>query len=460
MDSLSEIINRLQRTAGDDAVTPEPEPCPRCGGAGFLRYDVPYGDPNFGRLQTCGCRTGETATLRAARFRELSRLGPLESKRFSTFAPEKGINAFSRDALGTAFRIAREYAAAPAGWLLLTGPSASGKTHLAAAITNELLDRQEGALWQFVPDFLDHLRTTFNPQSDVTYDELFNAVRDAPVLVLDDLGAHSSSTWAEEKLYQILAHRYNANLPTVITTAKLLDSFDGRIRSRLMDPEISRVVAVVGYASEVVNRLMGLSYDLVRRMTFETFNVQPYSVEDLRRFEQRHHGQTVNLGHVYGVVRNFVQDRQQRKWLVLMGIHGSGKTHLAAAMANDRLHRGLPTLFIVTPDLLDALRSSFGGDGSGAYDKVFYEVRAAPFLILDDFGAQSSTAWAKEKLYQILNYRYNAQLPTVITTNLALEEIDPPLQSRMSDQEYCGVLAVVAPDYRKMRGGLWRGRSR
>jgi DNA replication protein DnaC len=110
--------------------------------------------------------------------------------------------------------------------------------------------------------------------------------------------------------------------------------------------------------------------------------------------------------------------------------------------------------------LLDALRASFGGDGSTTYDKVFYEVRATPFLILDDFGAQSSTPWAREKLYQILNYRYNAQLPTVITTNQALEEIDAPLQSRMSDKEYCGVIAVQAPDYRKKRGGLWKHKGR
>jgi DNA replication protein DnaC len=453
MDPISEIINRLQHTASDDAVLPEAPVCPRCRGTGFLRFDVPVGDPNFGKLEVCGCRTREIAAGRAARFRELSHLGPLLSKRFETFHPEKGASAYSRDALTTALRIAREYAANPGNWLVLTGPSASGKTHLAAAITNELHDRQEGALWVFVPDFLDHLRTTFNPQSEVTYDDLFNTVRDAPVLVLDDLGAHSSSPWAEEKLYQILAHRYDARLPTVITTAKLLDSFDGRIRSRLTDPDASRVVAVVGYASEVVNRLMGLSYDLIRRMTFDTFHVQPYSTEDAQRYRY-------NLGHVHGVVRSFVQDPQQRKWLVLLGIHGCGKTHLAAAMANDRLQRGLPTLFIVTPDLLDALRASFNGDGSGAYDKVFYEVRAAPFLILDDFGAQSATAWAKEKLYQVLNYRYNAQLPTVITTNQTLEEIEPALQSRMSDQEYCGVLAVMAPDYRKTRGGLWKIRGR
>jgi DNA replication protein DnaC len=145
---------------------------------------------------------------------------------------------------------------------------------------------------------------------------------------------------------------------------------------------------------------------------------------------------------------------------VLLGIHGCGKTHLAAAMANYRLQRGLPTLFIVTPDLLDALRSTFGNDTSGSYDKVFYEVRSTPFLILDDFGQQSATAWAKEKLYQVLNYRYNAQLPTVITSNQTLETMDAPLQSRMSDREYCGVLMISAPDYRRNRGSMWKLRGR
>ena len=304
-----------------------------------------------------------------------------------------------------------------------------------------------------MPDFLDHLRTTFSPQSGVSYDELFTTVRDAPVLVLDDLGAQSTSPWAEEKLYQILSHRYDARKPTVITTSKLIDTFDGRLRSRLQDADLSRTVNVVGYASEVVNRLMGLSYDLIRRMTFETFVPQPYSTEEAQR-------NRYNLAQVHGIVQSFVRDPHQRKWLVLMGVHGCGKTHLTAAMANDRLSRGLPTLFINTPDLLDALRASFGGEGSGSYDKVFFEVRATPFLILDDFGAQSSTSWAKEKLYQILNYRYNAQLPTVITTNQTLEEIDAPLQSRMSDQEYCGVLAVLAPDFRKTRGGLWKLKGR
>lgn len=455
MEPLSDIIGRMQARIGDDEGTTEQRAplCPRCGGTGFLRFDVPLGDPQFGKIAPCGCKTTEIAAGRARRFRELSQLGPLGNKRFGGFSVDRAGSTYSRAATEVALRTASEFAESPAGWLVLTGPSGAGKTHLAAAIVNEILDRDEGALWIFVPDFLDHLRTTFSPQSEISYDELFTTVRDAPVLALDDLGAQSSSQWAEEKLYQILAHRFDARLPTIITTAKLLDSFEGRVRTRLEDNEISSVVAVVGYNSEVVNRLMGLSYDLVRRMTFENFNPHPYSSEDASRSRY-------NLPQVFGIVQSYVRDASQRKWLVLMGVHGSGKTHLTAAMANDRLSRGLPTLFINTPDLLDALRASFGGEGSSSYDKVFYEVRATPCLILDDFGAHSSTPWAKEKLYQVLNYRYNAQLPTVITTNQTLEEIDPPLQSRMSDQEYCGVLAVLAPDYRKTRGGLWRYKGR
>ena len=69
-------------------------------------------------------------------------------------------------------------------------------------------------------------------------------------------------------------------------------------------------------------------------------------------------------------------------------------------------------------------------------------------LILDDFGAQSSSPWAQEKLYQLINYRYNARLATIITTNLELEKIEGRFSSRMLDPRVSNPFAIIAPDYR------------
>ncbi len=109
-----------------------------------------------------------------------------------------------------------------------------------------------------------------------------------------------------------------------------------------------------------------------------------------------------------------------RGWLVIGGMNGCGKTHLAAAIANYRLARGEAALFVVVPDLLDHLRATYAPESPVSYDQRFEDVRTTPLLILDDLGAQRSTEWAWEKLYQILVYRRNWRLPLVVTTNLDL----------------------------------------
>ena len=78
----------------------------------------------------------------------------------------------------------------------------------------------------------------------------------------------------------------------------------------------------------------------------------------------------------------------------------------------------------------------------------FQRVKTTPLLILDDLGTQSATPWAKEKLYQIFNERYNAKLPTVITTSEKIENLDARIQSRMLDNRLCSIYAILAPAYR------------
>ena len=131
-----------------------------------------------------------------------------------------------------------------------------------------------------------------------------------------------------------------------------------------------------------------------------------------------------------------------------MGVHGCGKTHLAAAVANHQLRAGRPVFFAVVPDLLDHLRSTFSPESKVTYDEVFEKVETSPLLILDDLGTESSTPWAQEKLYQILNYRYNSRLPTVITVAGFLEGIEGRLSSRLMDPKLSNVIPIFAPDYR------------
>jgi DNA replication protein DnaC len=76
------------------------------------------------------------------------------------------------------------------------------------------------------------------------------------------------------------------------------------------------------------------------------------------------------------------------------------------------------------------------------------EVKTAPFLVLDDFGEQTATPWAQEKLNQVINYRYNARLATVITTTRALDEIDSRIRSRLLDPKISIMFALKVPDYR------------
>jgi len=86
-----------------------------------------------------------------------------------------------------------------------------------------------------------------------------------------------------------------------------------------------------------------------------------------------------------------------------------------------------------------------------SYDQLFESVRNTPLLILDDFGGQSTTPWAQEKLYQVINYRYNARLPTVITTCCSLDEIENRISSRLVDPKMSLVFPIIAPDYRSDR---------
>jgi DNA replication protein DnaC len=211
-------------------------PCPICKGAGYLRAEVPYGHPNFGKPIACECKEAERKEKRRLQLEEISNLSSFRNQTFENFRIRfSGVHPKVQEA----FKAAYEFAQDPYGWLVLIGPNGCGKTHLAAAIANQHLNNGALVLFAVVPELLAHLRATFAPTSTVIYDQLFSRMREAELLVLDDLGAQQSSPWANEKLFQLLNYRYNSAFPTIITTNNIgLQGIEDRIRSRMMDTSL------------------------------------------------------------------------------------------------------------------------------------------------------------------------------------------------------------------------------
>ncbi|MGD9393556.1 MAG: ATP-binding protein [Dehalococcoidia bacterium] len=218
--------------------------CPICKGAGFLHPLLPSGKPDYSRTVPCRCMQKEREKGRQSRLRQYSGLEAklLQNMTFESFDWKRvNLPPEQRDNLKNAYQLALDFAKAPEGWLVFVGVNGCGKTHLAAAIANYRLKEGKAAKFVVVPDLLDHLRSAFSPASTVSYDQLFEEVKNAPLLILDDLGKQSTTPWAEEKLYQIINHRYNHQLPTVVTTNCSLDEIDSPISSRFAEPKISVV---------------------------------------------------------------------------------------------------------------------------------------------------------------------------------------------------------------------------
>ncbi|MDQ3247889.1 MAG: ATP-binding protein [Chloroflexota bacterium] len=418
------------------------EICPICGGNGYMMTDLPIGHPDFGKAVPCRCRAQARMERRIRTLQHLSSLDTVRRLTFETFIPEPTHlppdKAFN---LRRAYETCVYFAQEPEGWLLLTGTYGCGKTHLAAAIANARLDVGQQALFMVVPDLLDHLRAAFNPQSETSYDELFEQLRTTPLLILDDLGTQSSTAWAQEKLFQLLNHRYNAQLPTVITTNQRLEDLEQRLRSRLLDVNLVNHFAMIAPdfragKNPTQSDLSSLAFH--REQQFENFDAKR---TDLSAEER------ANLRDVFEACRTYASTPQG--WLVLAGANGCGKTHLAAAIANHQVESGRSdVMLIVAPDLLDHLRAAFSPQAATSYDRRFDEIKNTPLLILDDLGTESATPWAKEKLYQLFNYRYNALLPTVITTSSEPKKIEPWLRTRMFDQSRCQFWGIIAGGYR------------
>jgi len=426
--------------------------CPYCHGLGYLRRDLPIGHPDFGKLQICSCRQGQIAQQIHQKLFAISNLDSLQHLTFDNFQSRGriGLGPWQADSLERAYNQAQQFAQKADGWLLLQGGFGCGKTHLAAAIANFAVGMGVPTLFITVPDLLDALRFAYDdPES--TFERRFEEIRMAPLLIMDDFGTQNATAWAQEKLFQILNYRYINRLPLVVTTNLLLEQIEGRIRSRLEDPEL--VTRVFIHAPDYRRSTEDSTHSDLSSLAMH--HEQTFGTWDDRQSEHLLPEERKSLEKALKTATEYASSPQG--WLVFTGTYGCGKTHLAAAIANSRADLGQPPMLISVSDLLDHLRATFSANSPVSMDRRFEEIRSAPLLILDALGEQSPTVWANEKLFQIIDYRHLNKLPTVITTAKHPDDLDPRIQSRIKDARICTICAIDAPGF---HGSPTRGASR
>jgi len=438
----SDMNNEQTDSPVRQAKMPGDPNCPICGGIGYLRRDLPINHPDFGKIVPCSCRLKEITQSARTRLFHMSNLDALKNLRFENFEirGRVGLSKMQADSIENAYNQTHIFAQKCEGWVLLMGRYGSGKTHLAAAIANHAIESGVSTLFLTVPDLLDWLRFAYSG-GDMSFEDRFEEIREIPLLILDDFGTQNATEWAQEKIFQIMNHRYINRLPTVVTSNMIVNDFEGRIRSRLQDPDLVTTVKILApdyrNPTDDAGHPELSSLALHSRQTFGNFSLrknESLPAQDLRDLKQ-----------AFKAAREFAE--HPKGWLLFTGPYGSGKTHLAAAIGNYQAGMGFPPLMVSVPDLLDHLRATFSPKSSVSLDRRFEEVKMTRLLLLDDLGTQSATPWAKEKLYQLFNYRYNAELPTVITTSKNPNELDPRLYSRMQDERICKLVLIPVTAY-------------
>ena len=211
--------------------------CCQCADGGRVR------DPGrFGMTMLCPACSGQAAfeTIEDPRVR-MNLPSKFRDAAFAQWLPHDG-----RPRTGC-----QEYVAAwppPAPLMFMTGGKGTGKTTLACAVLREAYDKHKvrGQFWPVI-DLLDRYRRTFDADRAVeTVDAIDSQMHRIQLLVLDDYGAHKGTDWAEERLFALIDYRYRETLPTVITSNVGLMEVADRVRSRLTDVGVCRIVNFAG----------------------------------------------------------------------------------------------------------------------------------------------------------------------------------------------------------------------
>lgn len=206
------------------------ETCPKCSGYGWV-----IGEDGAARRCDCGIATRS----RSGRLVDAANIPTrFQAKDFTNFRAERGDRERAA-ILDFAKRYAAGFSEGEDVGLILRGIPGCGKTHIAVAILRAVMERGFSGNYANFTDLLSRLRDSYNNGSREVEGELLGQIDEVDLLVLDDVGAESTSDWVRDRLYLIINRRYENARATIVTTncdeAELEARIGPRTASRLYE---------------------------------------------------------------------------------------------------------------------------------------------------------------------------------------------------------------------------------
>jgi DNA replication protein DnaC len=201
-----------------------------------------------------------------------------------------------------------------------------------------------------------------------------------------------------------------------------------------------------------------------KKRTFDTFiwlDLDKYDEKLKPDIEKLVHGQRIGYRIALDYTINWEDHAARGEGFALFGDYGTGKTHLLAAKTIYLLERGIQSVFVNTAEIFQEIRNCFDVDDSG---KAVRQIRASDILdllktcedlSLDDVGKEKPSEWVRDVFYQIINHRYDHELPTSFTTNCSAEElkahVGPATYRRLTEPCKGRAITIKGPSFDMIR---------
>ena len=206
---------------------------------------------------------------------------------------------------------------------------------------------------------------------------------------------------------------------------------------------------------EGVKRTRECSCGMIKRELEErqrSFAEIPAVFRDLRleTFSTAVYTDKTMINDAVGVIKYFMQNVEKMiddgiGLYISSSTKGSGKTRMAASIANELMHDyGYPVKFATSIQIINAIKATWDKKNTESESALLAHLTRIKVLVFDDFGTESVKDWIGERFYHIINERYVNNLPTIYTSNYRLDQLE--YDDRITDRILEKSLQVIFPE--------------